>query len=87
MKVSPGSIVCSLAGRDSGSYFIVISVDGNYAYLCDGRNRKTDKPKKKKVKHLNTECGHSHYITCKIEKGEQVTNAELRNELKPYVKP
>ncbi|MBR2883931.1 MAG: RNA-binding protein [Clostridia bacterium] len=87
MKVSPGNIVCSLAGKDSGSYFVVMSVVENYAFICDGRNRKTDKPKKKKVKHLNTECGYSHYIALKLEKGEQVTNAELRNELKPYVKP
>ena len=87
MKISPGNIVYSLAGRDSGCYFIVMAVADNYAFICDGRNRKTDKPKKKKVKHLKTGCGHSNYVAGKIEKGEKVTNAELKIELKPYAKP
>lgn len=87
MEVSPGNIVYSLAGRDSGSYFVVMAITDNFAYICDGRNRKTDKPKKKKVKHLKTGCGHADYIARKIEKGEKVTNAELKSELKPYVKP
>lgn len=87
MEISPGNIVYSLAGRDNGSYFVVMAVTDNFAYICDGRNRKTDKPKKKKVKHLKTGCGHSDYIAHKIEKGEKVTNSELRIELKPYAKP
>jgi len=86
MKFSPGNIVYSLAGRDSGKYFVVVSVIDNFAFICDGRSRKTDKPKKKKVKHLK-ECGHSDFIAQKIEKGEVITNKELKSELKPYAKP
>jgi ribosomal protein L14E/L6E/L27E len=50
--VYPGSVVFSKAGRDKGSVFIVISVEGEYAYLSDGRTRKVRKPKKKKLKHV-----------------------------------
>lgn len=87
MAVSPGDIVYSIAGRDSGCYFAVIAVDGNFAMICDGRKRKTDKPKRKKFKHLKTGFGHSSYIAEKIKSGEKVTNAELKRELKPYVEP
>ena len=87
MEVSPGNIVYSLAGRDSGSYFVVMAVTDNFAYICDGRNRKTDKPKRKKVKHLKVGCGCSEYIAEKLAKGEQVTNAELRREIRPYAEP
>ena len=62
MKVSPGDIVCSIAGRDKDCYFVVTAAHDNFAYICDGKCRK-------------------------IEKGEKVTNAELKSELKPYVKP
>ena len=84
MKVSPGDIVYSIAGRDSGSYFVVVAVEDNYAFVCDGRSRKTDKPKKKKIKHLKTGFGHSDYIANKLSNGDKVTNSELSIELNPY---
>lgn len=87
MTISPGDIVYSIAGRDSGCYFAVMAVEDNFAFICDGRSRKTDKPKKKKVKHLKCGIGHSSYIAHKIENRETVTNRELKRELKPYVKP
>lgn len=84
MEVSPGDIVYSLAGRDKGNYFVVMSVSENYAFICDGRNRKTDKSKKKKIKHLKTGLGHSDYIEKKIKNGEKVSNSEIRIELDSY---
>lgn len=87
MVISPGDIVYSIAGRDSGYYFLVMAVSDNFAFICDGRNRKTDKPKRKKVKHLKTGYGHSDYIAEKIKNGEKVTNAEIKSELKPYSEP
>ena len=86
MKVSLGDIVCSIAGRDKDCYFVVTAVEGNFAYICDGKCRKTEKPKKKKVRHLKTGFGCSDYISDKIKNGELVTNRELKSELRPYVK-
>ena len=84
MKVSPGDIVYSIAGRDSGTYFVVLSTEENFAYICDGKSRKTDTPKKKKIKHLKVGFGHSEYIAQKLENGDKVTNSELRIELSSY---
>lgn len=84
MEVSPGDIVYSLAGRDKGYYFVVMSVLDNYAFICDGRNRKTDKSKKKKIKHLKTGFGHSDYIEKKIINGDKVSNSEIRRELDSF---
>ena len=84
MKISPGDIVLSIAGRDKGCYFAVKSVDGEFALICDGKKRKTDNPKRKKVKHLKLGCGHSDYLANKLSNGECVTNPELRREIKPY---
>ncbi len=85
--ISTGDIVKAIAGRDRSSYFVVMAVDGDYALICDGKSRKTDKPKRKKVKHLETGFGHSNFVVQKIKDKEQVTNKELRSELKPYVTP
>ncbi len=86
MTISPGDIVYSIAGRDSGCYFAVIAVENNFAFICDGKSRKIEKPKKKKVKHLKIGCGHSDYISEKTKNGEIITNRELKKELRPYVK-
>ena len=49
-----GRLVFSKAGRDAGRYYIIVSVlNDQYVYICDGDLRKIEKPKKKKVKHLN----------------------------------
>ncbi len=60
MKVVPnthaapvrGQIVKSLAGRDKTILFAVVAVEGENVYLADGRNRKTETPKKKNAKHI-----------------------------------
>lgn len=48
-----GSLVYSRAGKDKGKLFLVAGVDGEYVYLLDGDTRRVDKPKKKKLKHIN----------------------------------
>ena len=48
-----GRVVYSKAGRDKGTFFIIVShVDENYVHLCDGDTRKIENTKKKKIKHL-----------------------------------
>ncbi len=52
-----GQLVTSLAGRDKTITFAVIKTEGEYVFLADGRNRKTQTPKKKKAKHIQkTAC-------------------------------
>ncbi len=84
MEVSIGSIVFSKAGRDKGNYFVIVALDGEYAYVCDGDLRKYEKPKKKKIKHLkvtNTVC---QSVSEKIADCGRVSNAELRKVLAEY---
>ena len=52
MEIIEGSIVRSIAGRDKGDLFIVLSREGDFVYLANGELRKVDHPKKKKLKHL-----------------------------------
>ncbi len=84
MDICIGSVVISKAGRDKGRNFIVVAVDEQFAYLCDGDLRKSDTPKKKKRKHLavtNTVCD---YIGDKIKDNKKVTNTEIRRALAEF---
>lgn len=48
-----GQVVRSKKGRDEGKVYIIIDIiDDDLLLLVDGKLRKLDRPKKKKVKHL-----------------------------------
>ncbi len=50
--VCPGAVVVSAAGHDTGRTYLVLAVKERFAFLADGRTRKADNPKKKRVTHL-----------------------------------
>lgn len=53
--IEVGQVVRSKSGRDSGKIFLVYKIiDEDYVLIVDGKSRKLDKPKKKKIKHLIT---------------------------------
>lgn len=47
-----GQVVLSKAGKDSGSFYVILQEEEDFAYIADGRLRKTEKPKRKSKKHL-----------------------------------
>ena len=49
--LSIGQIVISSQGRDKGAFMIIVGVEPSYVYLADGKLRKAEKPKKKKIGH------------------------------------
>jgi len=84
-EVQLGEIVYAKAGRDRGSYFVVIAIeDIEYVRICDGKHRKVEKSKKKKVKHLRLKVGFSEFINEKLLKNDKITNRQIRNELESY---
>ncbi|MBQ7572919.1 MAG: KOW domain-containing RNA-binding protein [Clostridia bacterium] len=81
MEIKVGSLVISKAGRDKGDMFIVLSISDGFAYLANGELRKVDRPKKKKLKHLQGTNMVSEFIANKIEVIGKVTNSEVRKAL------
>lgn len=83
-ELSPGQIVKSKAGRDKDRVFLVSEVvDDQYVLIVDGKLRKWNSPKKKKVKHLqkfNTVV--SDYP--ELIKSREWNDAKIRNILKPF---
>jgi ribosomal protein L14E/L6E/L27E len=77
-KYKAGDIALALAGRGEGRLFAVIAVeDESYVLIADGRSRRADKPKRKKVKHLRL-IKESAF---EIKQGEKLTNAVLRKHV------
>ena len=82
MNIFAGDIVYSKAGRDAGKTLVVLSVvDENFVMLADGRLRKVDTPKKKKVKHLEKTGYKAEAVAEKLKEGLRVTNPDLKRAL------
>jgi large subunit ribosomal protein L14e len=84
MEISKADIVRSLAGRDSEQLFFVVDTDGVWAWIADGRGRKLEKPKRKKLKHVRFVSRTDSRVAEKLRSGEKVLNSELRRELAAF---
>jgi len=48
-----GNVVKSLKGHDTGRVYLVVAVlNADFVLLADGKYRKLDYPKQKRIKHL-----------------------------------
>ena len=81
MEISKSDIVISLAGHDKEKLFYVIDTDGVYVTLADGKQRRVEKPKRKKLIHVRKVLRSDSKLAAKIRSGEHVLNSELRREL------
>ena len=81
MEISKSDSVISLAGHDKGKLFYVIDTDGVYVTLVDGKQRRVEKPKRKKLIHVRKVLRSDSKLAEKIRSGEHVLNSEVRREL------
>ncbi len=82
MKVALGQIVVSRAGRDAGRRFVIVRViDDSFVEISDGDLRKLEKPKKKKIKHLNITDEKVESLEEKLKSNARITNAQIRKAL------
>ena len=72
MDITVGMLVYSKAARDKQNLFLVLEVENGYAYIADGSLRKSEKPKKKKLIHLQK----TNYIFDNVSK--DIENFEIR---------
>jgi len=84
MDISKSDIVISLNGRDQGKLFYVMHVEDNYALLADGKGRKLENPKRKKLKHVRRVTRTETRVATKILNGDKVLNSELRRDLATF---
>lgn len=82
MNIKPGDFVIAVSGREKGKCFVVLSVENQFLYLCDGKNRKVSKPKKKKIKHIEYAGTASSDVCQKLQSG--ITDKAIRRALSEF---
>ena len=83
-EISISDIIVSTAGRDQGKLFYVIGTDGVYALVANGKDRKLERPKRKKLKHIRFVTRTDSRVAAKLRAGEKVLNSELRRDLAAF---
>jgi ribosomal protein L14E/L6E/L27E len=74
-----GRLAYSLSGRDKDKPFIILGIiNKDYVYISDGELRPTEKPKKKKIKHLKITSITAEDIKNIILAGDKVSNSTVR---------
>ena len=76
MDIQKGSIVRAKAGRDKGKFFVVLSTQDGYALIADGRRRRVEHPKRKKLIHLAP--------TKTVHQGSLETNPKIKQILREF---
>jgi hypothetical protein len=72
-----GMVVKAIAGRDSGSFFVITAAEGEYVYIADGKTRKLNKPKRKNKKHIRRTLTGIDML--------RLTDKRLRRELAGFI--
>lgn len=72
-----GNVVKSLKGHDTGRVYLVVAVlNADFVLLADGKYRKLDYPKQKRIKHLEL-LGEGHPV-------EGVKDSDIRKICKLF---
>lgn len=79
--ISESDIVISLNGRDKDKRFFVLGIEEEYVLLADGKGRRIEKPKRKKLKHVQFEAKSDCRVSEKIRNNEKISNSDLRRAL------
>ena len=83
-EICEGRVVFSKKGRDKGYPFVVLLwLDSNFALICDGKIRKVDHPKRKRLKHLSA-TPHMAEELITLYKTGRLKDSDVRKTLRPF---
>ena len=84
MRIEIADVVISLNGRDTGKRFLAVGTEDGYVHLADGKGRRIEKPKRKKLRHVELEDKLDGQTAEKLKSSEKVTNSEIRRAMAQY---
>jgi hypothetical protein len=77
-----GCFARSKAGHDKLALYVVVDFDDEYVWVSDGRLKPTDKPKKKKRKHVQLTGITAINIEEKIKANAKIADEDVRRAIK-----
>ena len=84
MEPAIADIVISLAGRDRDQYAFVVGLEDGYVLIADGKGRRLENPKRKKMKQVAKVARIESRVAQKLRTGDKVLNSELRKDLAAF---
>lgn len=85
MAVKQFDVALSLAGRDTGSLYVVSQlIDENHCSVIDGKTKPISKPKKKKFKHIKVIGSAASEFEGVFEDKSKTNDAKVRKILKEF---
>ena len=79
-----GQFVTSKAGHDKDSLYVIVAESGDFVFLCDGRTKPVDKPKRKRKKHIQPISQNvGEELVTAIQSG-RATNEQIRYAIRQY---
>lgn len=80
-----GMLATSKAGHDKSEVYVIVAEDEKYIYLCDGRLKPLEKPKKKSRKHIQIiKAKVNEDLQERLVKGMTVYNEEIKRMIKEF---
>lgn len=86
-----GELATSKAGHDKDRLYMIVGEEGECVYLCDGRLRGVERPKKKKKKHIQIIHSSAQDTLIQIikqnlpEERDEI-NRQIRKTLEDYLR-
>lgn len=80
-----GMMASSKAGHDRNEIYVIVGEDEKYVYLCDGRLKTLERPKKKSKKHIQIiKAGIDEKLRRRLQENAPVRNEEIRYAIKEF---
>ena len=80
-----GMLAFSKAGHDKQNVYMIIGEGAEYVYLCDGKTKTLNKPKKKNKKHIQPiKKGCDNAVRKKLLHKEIVYDEEIKRVIKIF---
>lgn len=82
-----GMLAFSKAGHDKDTVYVIVGEEADTVYLSDGRLKPVEKPKKKKIRHIQiVKKIMDEEVAEKLQQGKTVRNEEIKKIIKDFLK-
>lgn len=82
-EIIKGSFCEAIAGHDAGSIYVIIGKT-DALYVCDGKLKTIESPKRKNLKHVRILNYRDEMLLEKIEQN-RVSNEDIKYSIKNYL--
>ena len=78
VRIQEGMFARSLAGHDKDRLYVIIRKDAEYVWLADGIRRTAEKPKKKKIRHIQVIHRYAESVKKSLEEKKPLQNQQIK---------